>query len=197
MKKILVVFALMALGTTTLTAQDLVSFLFVDGDMVQLADNEQVRLEEPIILQDCTVLNPDGSFQTMDGKQLRLKDGECLDMYGIKYRNEYQYRYKVKKENKDLTQLQKQSRYENKFHYVKVDGVVYKIKNQAQNRLRKPFTLKNGFVVDPYGTYKTPDLEEIRLKDGECLNMSGVKFEGMSQYRKVLGKKNRMAQKIK
>jgi hypothetical protein len=34
--------------------------------------------------------------------RLRLRNGECLDMNGVKYSNEYQYRSKIKKENKIL-----------------------------------------------------------------------------------------------
>jgi hypothetical protein len=37
------------------------------------------------------------------GDRLRLRDGECLDMNGVKYSNEYQYRSKIKQENKNLT----------------------------------------------------------------------------------------------
>jgi hypothetical protein len=38
------------------------------------------------------------------GDRLRLRDGECLDMNGVKYSNEYQYRSKIKQENKNLTE---------------------------------------------------------------------------------------------
>jgi hypothetical protein len=36
------------------------------------------------------------------GDRLRLRNG-CLDMNGVKYSNEYQYRSKIKQENKNLT----------------------------------------------------------------------------------------------
>ncbi len=189
----------MVLTTATILAQNLdqVSLIYVDGDMIQVTNGDQELLQESTMLADCTTLYSDGSFKTADGQQYRLKDGECLDMYGIRYRNEYQYRYKIKKENKDLTQTQLQSRYQNKFHYVKVDGDVFKVKNLVQDRIRKPITLKNNIVVDPFGTYQTPDQQEIRFKDGECLNMNGVKFEGIYEYRKVLAKKSKALQKNK
>ncbi|GAA4272827.1 hypothetical protein GCM10022258_21210 [Aquimarina gracilis] len=189
----------MVLGTLSLTAQnmDQSSLVYIDGDMIQFEDNNQELLEESTMLLDCSTLFPDGSFKTADGLQFRLKDGECLDMYGIRYRNEYQYRYKMKKENKDLTPVQLQNRYQDKVHYIKLNGDVFKIKNRYQKRIRKPVTLKNNTIVDPFGTYKTPGQEEIRFKDGECLNSSGVKFEGISEYRKVLAKKSKTQQKTK
>jgi uncharacterized membrane protein len=52
--------------------------------------------------------NPDGTFQKR-GDRLRLRNGECLDMNG-KYSNEYQYRSKIKQENKNLTQSQMMER---------------------------------------------------------------------------------------
>jgi hypothetical protein len=59
---------------------------------------------------------------------LRLRDGECLDMNGVKYSNEYQYRSKIKQENKNLTKpddgAQKRS------HLTVIDGNVYQIKNK-------------------------------------------------------------------
>ncbi len=193
MRKTLLFLTVMVLGILSITAQnqDQQTFMFIDGDMLQIIDREQVQLDASIMLSDCTTLNPDGSFLTADGEQLRLKDGECLDVYGVKYRNERQYRYKMKKENKGLNQAQIANRYQNKFHYIKIGGGVFKIQNVAQNRIRKPFTLKNGIVLDPFGIYKTADQEEIRLKEGEFFNMNGVKFENPYQYRKMISKKNK------
>jgi hypothetical protein len=44
------------------------------------------------------------------GDRLRLRNGECLDMNGVKYSNEYQYRSKIKQENKKFTQSQMMER---------------------------------------------------------------------------------------
>jgi hypothetical protein len=94
MKRLLIiVFAV--LGSTALFAQDQDQdrLMLVDGDVLQIRDRDQIRLQDKIILTDGTTVNPDGTFQKR-GDRLRLRDGECLDMNGVKYSNEYQYRSK-------------------------------------------------------------------------------------------------------
>jgi hypothetical protein len=71
--------------------------MLVDGDVLQIRDRDQIRLQDKIILTDGTTVNPDGSSR---GDRLRLRNGECLDMNGVKYSNEYQYRSKIKQESK-------------------------------------------------------------------------------------------------
>ncbi|KAA1247376.1 DUF6799 domain-containing protein [Aquimarina sp. RZ0] len=191
MRKLLLFFGLMTIGTVTLIAQNQhqtfgqTILMYVDGDMLKVADSDVALVQKSIILKDCTVLNPDGSFRAMDGYQSRLKDGECMDMYGIKYRNEYQYRYKTKKENKGLAQSQIDNRYQNKLHYIKVSGKVYQVTNASQERLRKNVNLGNGILIEPFGIYKESGKEQVRLKDGECFSMGGIKFESSYDQRKM------------
>jgi hypothetical protein len=64
--------------------------MLVDGDVLQIRDRDQIRLQDKIILTDGTTVNPDGTSRKKD--RLRLRNGECLDMNGVKYSNEYQYR---------------------------------------------------------------------------------------------------------
>ncbi|MEJ2161882.1 MAG: hypothetical protein P8X60_00760 [Robiginitalea sp.] len=69
---ILAVFAL--IGTSALVAQDRdqdrdqtrEQLMLVDGEVLQIRDREQIRLNEPITLNDGTVVNPDGTFMTND-----------------------------------------------------------------------------------------------------------------------------------
>ena len=106
MKKALLLIAFVVLVTTAISAQDKVQdrdrdqirLMLVDGDVLQIRDRDQIRLQDPIRLNDGTTINPDGTYLTKNRKQLRLQNGECLDMDGVKYRNEYQYRYKIKQE---------------------------------------------------------------------------------------------------
>jgi hypothetical protein len=88
------------------------------------------------------------------GDRLRLRNGECLDMNGVKYSNEYQYRSKIKQENKNLTQSQMMERNQKRSHLTVIDGNVYQIRNQKQNQLKQKFNLGNGVVVNPDGTYQ-------------------------------------------
>jgi hypothetical protein len=99
----------------------------VDGDVLQIRDRDQIRLQDKIILTDGTTVNPDGSSR---GDRLRLRNGECLDMNGVKYSNEYQYRSKIKQEAKNLTQSQMMERNQERSHLTVIDGNVYQIKTK-------------------------------------------------------------------
>jgi hypothetical protein len=116
------------LGNTALFAQDQDQDRLMDGDVLQIRDRDQIRLQDKIILTDGTTVNPDGTFQKKG--RSRLRNGECLDMNGVKYSNEYQYRSKIKQENKNLTQSQMMERNQKRSHLTVIDGNVYQIRNQ-------------------------------------------------------------------
>jgi hypothetical protein len=175
--------------------QDRTKLVMVNGEMLELRDRAQNRLSEQQTLTDGTVVYPDGTYQTKDGKRLRLQDGECLDGDGIKYRNEYQYRYKVNQENKGLAQNQVEARNQNRLQYMLVDGEMYQIENQFQNRLQTQMNLADGGTVNPDGTYQTRDRKQLKLQDGECLNLDGEKFKNLHQQRKMMVQKNMQANK--
>jgi len=201
MKKIIIFLVFVVFIITGLVAQerdqdriqdqDRTNLTMVNGEMLQLRDRAQVRLKEQVTLNDGTIINSKGLYTTKDGKQLRLKNGECLDNDGIKYRNEYQYRYKIQQENQDLDQAQIQNRNQNRVHYVFMDGEMLQVRNQLQERLQTSMTLNNGTVVNPDGTYQARDRKQLRLKDGECLNMDGKLYQNQLQHRKMLIQKNK------
>ncbi len=196
MKKVVVFLIFVVFATTGLTAQELdrdriqdqdrTNLTMVNGEMLQLRDRAEVRLRERVTLNDGTVVSPNGNYTTKGGKQLKLKKGECLDNDGVKYRNEYQYRYKIQQENKGLAQAQIQERNQNRIHYVSMDGEMLQVRNQMQERLQTSMTLKDGTVVNPDGTYQNRDRKQLRLQDGECLNMDGQLHQNQFQYRQNL-----------
>lgn len=200
MKKIFFLVAFVVLGSIVLVAQerdqdriqdqDRTKLVMINGEMLELRDRAEMRLKEKQTLSDGSVVSPDGAYETMDGNRLKLKNGECLDGDGIKYRNEYQYRYKVDQENKGLTQDQVRERNQNRIHYTLVDGEMYLVRNQSQHRLEKSLDLGNGVVVNPDGSFKNRDQKILQLKDGQCLNTDGQMFSNMYQYRKMKLQKN-------
>ena len=98
MKRISFYLAFAVLGTTSLTAQDRDQYrihdpeqdrlMLVDNAVLQIRDRDQIHLQDPLTLNDGTVVNPDGSYLTKDHDRLLLKYGEFLDNDGVKYRNE-------------------------------------------------------------------------------------------------------------
>ena len=109
MKKVGVSFLFMVLGTMALTSQtqkfNLEVLLMLGNDVIRINDKAQIQIQDEMTLSDGTAVYPDGSYRTQDRKKLQLLEGESLDNHGIKYRNEYQYRYKVEQENKELELL--------------------------------------------------------------------------------------------
>ena len=153
-------------------------------------------MQDPLTLNDGTLVNPDGSYITRDRNRLRLQDGECLDNDGVKYRNEYQYRYKVKQENKGLTDAQIQERNQNRFQIMMIDGEAFQIRNREQNQIQNQVALGDGIVVNPDGSYQNAQQKQLRLQDGECINMDGAKFNNMYQHRKMMVQKNMSTNKM-
>lgn len=196
MKNATLTITLILIGTLTLMAQDKVQdrdqerLMLVDGDVLQIRDQDQIRLQDPITLKDGTVVNPDGSYTTREGDRLRLQEGECLDGDGIKYSNEYQYRYKVKQENEGLSDAQLQDRNQNRYQVMLIDGEAFQIRNREQYSIQSPVNLGDGLIVDPDGTYQNAQRKQLRLKEGEGLNMDGAMFNNMYQHRKMLVQKN-------
>jgi hypothetical protein len=64
MKRLLIIIVAV-LGSTALFAQDQDQdrLMLVDGDVLQIRDRDQIRLQDKIILTDGTTVNPDGTFQ--------------------------------------------------------------------------------------------------------------------------------------
>ncbi|WP_242158907.1 DUF6799 domain-containing protein [Aestuariivivens sediminis] len=202
MKKIILWVVLVVFNTTALLPQDKVQerdrdrIMLVDGDVLQIRDRDHIRLKDKITLNDGSIVNPDGTYLTRNGVQLRLKDGECLDNDGIIFLNEYQYRYKIQRENRGLSEAQIQQRNQDRYQIMMIDGAVYQIRNEFQNRIHDPFRLNNGTVVNMDGSYQTKDRKQLQLQDGACLNMNGVMFKNTLQHRKMTINKPLMKNRI-
>jgi hypothetical protein len=202
MKKIFLLLVFVVLGTTVLRAQDRikaqdkikaqdhVSLMLVDGDLLLIRDRDQIRLLDKTTLSDGAVVNADGTVLKRGGDKLRLHDGECIDLNGVIYANEYLYRSSVKQENKALTESQMQDRNKNRSHITLIDGNAYQVGNQVQNRVQEKLNLGNGTVVNPDGTYQTRNQKQMHLQEGECLNMEGNMFKSTYQQRKMVIQKN-------
>lgn len=207
MKKLISIVLIIVLSTMGLTAQerdrdriqdqDRTNLMMVNGEMLQLRDRAEMRLKKPLRLKDGTEINSNGIYTTKEGKQFKLQNGECMDNDGIKYRNEYQYRFKVQQENKGLTQAQIQERNENRYYITMINDEMYQIRNRSQNRLEQQLNLADGSTINPDGMIQTRDRKELRLRDGECINMDGHVHRNMYEFRKMQIHKGKKAIKKK
>ncbi len=65
--------------------------MFQDGKFYQYHNGERTQLQKQVQLKNGTICNPDGTCQLKDKTQLRLRNGECLDMNGNQYRNQNKF----------------------------------------------------------------------------------------------------------
>jgi len=205
MKKKNSMLIVMAIASVTLNAQeqdrdriqdqDRTNLVVVKGEMLQLRDRAETHLREKQNLADGTVIYPNGTYETPDGKRYKLKNGESLDGDGALYRNEYQYRHKIMKENQGLSEAQIRERNEHRVQYGMIEGEVYRIQNESQMRLQDPVKLANGATVNPDGTYQLENQARVQLREGECLDAMGERFRNMYQMRKKMVKQVRVPAK--
>lgn len=166
--------------------QDQTKILALNGTLLQVRDHAELRLQDRQTLSDGTEIQPNGRYTAPNGRRYRLKEGECLDGDGALYRNEYQYRHKIERENAGLSQAQMQQRNQQRLHYTLVDGTVYQIRHQEQIRLQEQLRLENGTTVFPDGTYQLKNQTRLKLENGACINPSGQIFRNSYMLRKQL-----------
>lgn len=147
--------------------------LYAINDPDRDQDRDQVR--DRIHLNDGTVVNPDGSYQTSTGKQLRLRDGQCLDMEGNVYRNQSQFR----------TQSRSRLEASAKEHLMYQNGQLYRVQNNQQEQVEQQVRLQNGWVVNPDGTYYGKNGKLNQLQAGEILDMEGKRYQSQERFREI------------
>ncbi len=145
------------------------------GTVYQVTDQGRVRLQERIVLNDGTVVNPDGSYQTNTGRQLKLKDRQCADMEGNIYRSEKQFR-------KDAPSRLQAGQQE---HIAYRNGQLYRIRNNEETKIEKQLKLANGITVNPDGTYQKGNQKKVLL-NGECIDMDGKRYATQEQFREKM-----------
>ena len=59
-----------------------------DGKMLHNINGKEMQMQNDMILKNGTTMKPDGSYQLKNGKQLRFRDGQCMDMNGRKYNSQ-------------------------------------------------------------------------------------------------------------
>jgi hypothetical protein len=65
--------------------------VYQDGNLYQYRNGERMQVKQQLRLKNGTLCNPDGTCQLKDRKQLRLRDGSCLDMSGNMYKNQNKF----------------------------------------------------------------------------------------------------------
>lgn len=58
-----------------------------DGKMYHSLNGKEMMMEKQMTLHNSTVMHPDGSYQLQNGKKRQLRNGQCMDMNGRKFRS--------------------------------------------------------------------------------------------------------------
>lgn len=85
-----------------------------DGSCYLVKNGVQTKLENPIKLNNGTLINPDGSYQLQNQQRHQLRDGECMDMSGNRYLNQNRFNKRVMMTNKQIERVRTQSMNKNK-----------------------------------------------------------------------------------
>lgn len=75
-------------------------YMVRDGKVLQMRDGQGAAITSPQTLNNGTTVNPDGTVQMRGGKQLRLRDGECLDMDGNRYTSQDRMQRRFERQDK-------------------------------------------------------------------------------------------------
>ncbi len=85
-------------------------YLFMENDkLLHIMDETGMgmKLQNEMTLQNGTIIKPDGSYQLQNGPQLQLRNGEIMDMDGIKYKSERKFLKKTHRKKVEKTKSQK------------------------------------------------------------------------------------------
>ena len=86
----------------------------IDVQLYQIKNQSQNKLKQQLKLNNRVVVNPDGSYTNRDGKQLHLRDGECLNMDGQMFKNNYMNRKMVVQKNMNANKTMTQKKVQTK-----------------------------------------------------------------------------------
>jgi len=76
-------------------------------------------------------------------------------------------------------------------HLMFQGGQMYRIRNQEKTQLNESMILKDGTKVNPDGNIQLKDQKQQRLRDGECLDMQGNRYENQDRFRDGMEKQER------
>ena len=147
--------------------------LYKDGKVYQVNNDVQSPVQSQQQLKNGLRVNPNGVCQLQDQKKFQLKNGECLDMDGNRYKSQNDFRQ----------QMQFRSQAMNQEHLLYANGNLMRNKNQERVQVNEKIILENGTVVNPDGSYQLKDGNKFQLKEGECMDMDGNIYQSHQHFR--------------
>lgn len=134
-------------------------FVYQDGVLFHILNQERQRVREQVRLRDGTTVDPDGTVRTRTREQSRLRNGECFGTDGNRFSSQQQFR----------EQTQNQFTAMSEPHFFYQNGKAYQMKNQIRTQLHERWSLKNGLVINPDGSYQMKNGNPIVLEMANTL----------------------------
>ncbi len=158
--------------------QDREYYMFQDGQMHRIREGSRTQLQTQVRLNNGTIIEPNGYFQVANRKRKLLRNGECIDFEGNRYRNQERYQ-------KMITQLAQNN------HFIMQNGNVFQVQNGRKSRIQNQVRLDNNTTIDQDGTVRNENRKEYRLREGECLDNEGKRYRSRERFRLMLDRKER------
>ena len=143
-----------------------------NGEMYRVQDQQRTRLQETLTLQNGTKVSPDGTCRLGTGKSFKLRDGQCLDMQGT--------RYKSQEALQQRTQMRSQAMAQE--HVLFQNGKLYRVKDRSRVEQQEALSLNNGATIKPDGSVQLQNGRSFQLQNGECLDMAGNRYRDQDRF---------------
>jgi hypothetical protein len=87
-------------------------------------------------------------------------------------------------QDKDNQKVQKRDRIHQQDHLIMEDGKLYQYKAGVKTQVKERVRLNNGTTVNPDGTCQLKNQEQLKMKNGQCLDMAGNKYQNQNKFNK-------------
>jgi Domain of unknown function (DUF6799) len=87
-------------------------------------------------------------------------------------------------QDKDIQKIQKRDRIHQEDHLIMEDGRLYQYRAGVKTQVKDRVRLNNGTTVNPDGTCQLKNKEQSTMKNGQCLDMAGNKYQNRNKFNK-------------
>lgn len=88
----------------------------------------------------------------------------------------------IRQRDQTKTKIQKRDRIHQEEHLQFMDGKLYRYQNGVRSQVQSQVQLKNGGSINPDGSYQLKNQERMQLRNGECLDMEGNRYQNQNMF---------------
>ena len=133
-----------------------------DGKMMVVADGKTMPMTKEMTMENGTRCMTNGEYIMKDGKKMKMKEGEMMDMNGMMMNH---------------GDMMNHGMMSNDYVMMK-DGKMIVMKDRKEMPMTKDMTLKNGTKCLTNGEYIMKDGKKMKMKEGDRMDMNGMMSNG-------------------